>query len=59
MRDESAAGCSRESSVIQQVAKIENRGAAKMSSLDAVAGYKNVLFSHSKCLYNDTDDDDF
>lgn len=34
-------------------------GAAKMSSLDAVAGYKNVLFSHSKCLYNDNDDDDF
>lgn len=34
-------------------------GAAKISSSDAVAGDKNVLFSSSKRLYNDNDDDDF
>lgn len=33
-------------------------GAAKISSSDAVAGDKNVLFSYSKRLYNDNDDDD-
>lgn len=58
MRDESAGGCSRESSVIQQVATIENR-AARTSSVDADADCKSVLFSYSKCLYNDDDDDDW